>query len=50
MKTYLQQRFLRNNHPRYHKYMNEWIDGVTADQMRHFREERRRIEQKTISS
>lgn len=50
MKYYLQQRFLRNNHPKYHKYMEEWINGVTADQMRYFVEERRRIENKTISN
>ena len=50
MRNYLQQRFLRNNHPKYHKYMEEWIDGVTADQMRYFEEERRRIENKTISN
>lgn len=31
MKNYLQQRFLRNNHPKYHKYMDEWISGVTPD-------------------
>ena len=46
----MQQRFLRNNHPKYHKYMEEWIKGVTADQMRYFVEERRRIEEKTISN
>ena len=49
MKYYLQQRFLRNNHRKYHKYMDEWIDGVTEDQMRYFKEERRRIEENTIS-
>ena len=45
MKNYLQQRFLRNNHPKYHKYMDEWISGVTHDQMRYFAEEKKRIEQ-----
>lgn len=50
MKYYLQQRFMRNNHPKYHKYMEEWISGVTPDQMRYFAEEKRRIELKVIVS
>lgn len=44
MGDYLRERFLRNNHPKYHKYCDEWMCGVTADQLRYFIEERRRIE------
>lgn len=41
---YLSERFRRNNHPKYHKYCDEWIKGVTADQLRYFMQERQRIE------
>lgn len=44
MGAYLSERFLRNNHPKYHKYCNEWINNITADQLRYFMEEKRRIE------
>lgn len=44
MGAYLAERFRRNNHPKYHKYCDEWISGVTAEQMRYFMQERQRIE------
>lgn len=44
MGAYLSERFRRNNHPKYHKYCDEWIKGVTADQLRYFMQERQRIE------
>jgi hypothetical protein len=43
MKGYLFQRFIRNNHPKYHKYVNEWIDNVTENQMTYFKLEKERL-------
>lgn len=43
MKVYLLQRFLRNNHAKYHKYVNDWINNITPDQMRYFIEEKKRL-------
>lgn len=43
MREYLTQRFLRNNHNKYHKYLKEWIQNITPDQMKYFREEKRRL-------
>lgn len=48
MGDYLRERFRRNNHTKYHKYCDEWMLGVTADQLRYFIEERRRIESGTV--
>lgn len=44
MAEYLKERFLRNNHSKYHKYCNEWMINITPDQLRYFINERRRIE------
>lgn len=43
MNEYLVQRFLNNNHPKYYKYCNLWIDRLTKDQINYFIEERRRL-------
>lgn len=43
MNEYLVQRFLNNNHPKYHKYYKVWIDNITEDQMKYFIEERKRL-------
>lgn len=48
MGDYLRERFRHNNRTRYHKYCDEWMLGVTADQLRYFIEERRRIESGTV--
>ena len=48
MGDYLRERFRRNNHTKYHKYCDEWMLGVTADQLRYFIEERRRTESGTV--
>ena len=48
MGDYLRERFRRNNHTKYHKYCDEWMLGVTVDQLRYFIEERRRIESGTV--
>ena len=31
--TWLQQEFYRNNHPKYRKYFDEWINGVLPHQL-----------------
>ncbi len=44
MGAYLAERFRKNNHTKYHRYCDEWICNITAEQLRYFIEERRRIE------
>ena len=44
MGDYLRERFRRNNHPKYHKYCDEWINNITVNQLRYFIEEKRRID------
>ena len=43
MKEYLIQRFLRNNHNKYHKYCKEWAENVTPEQIQYFIEEKKRL-------
>ena len=43
MKGYLLQRFLRNNHPKYHKYAAEWIENVTETQLLYYKLEKERL-------
>lgn len=43
MKEYLSNRFIKNNHPKYYKYCNEWIENVTKEQMTYFIEEAKRL-------
>lgn len=45
MKAYLTKRFLGNNHPKYHKYMQEWVDNVTPTQLAYFELEKERLSQ-----
>lgn len=40
---YLRFRFKRYNHPKYHKYMDEWIKGVTEEQCSYFNMEMKRL-------
>ena len=40
---YLVHRFLRNNHPKYHKYKDEWIANVTETQILYFNKEKERL-------
>lgn len=40
---YIRQRFIKNNHPKYHKYMDEWIKGITLQQRRYFNIEKIRL-------
>ena len=44
MGDYLRERFRRNNHTKYHKYCDEWINNITIDQLGYFIEEKRRID------
>lgn len=43
IKEYLTQRFLKNNHTKYYKYCNEWIDNVTKEQLNYFIKEKDRL-------
>lgn len=43
MKSYLFQRFMRNNHNKYTHYYQEWIDNVTQDQVNYFKLEKQRL-------
>lgn len=43
MEEYLIKRFIRNNHRKYHKYVNEWISNLTEDQLAYFKLEKERI-------
>lgn len=40
---YLVYRFKRNNHNKYMKYMQEWIDNVTETQLMYFQKEKERL-------
>ena len=40
---YLRFRFMRNNHNKYIKYMQEWIDNITKDQLSYFIKEKERL-------
>ena len=44
MKEYLIRRFRLNNHNKYIKYAEEWINGLTADQIAYFILEKERLE------
>ena len=40
---YLTQRFLKNNHPKYHKYCEMWVKNVTEEQCAYFNMEMHRL-------
>ncbi len=37
--TYLELRFYKENHARYHKYFKEWIENVNTNQLFYFQKE-----------
>jgi hypothetical protein len=37
---YLRERFYKNNHTKYRKYFDEWINNVTETQLFYFEKER----------
>ena len=43
MKEYLINRFLKNNHNKYSKYVIEWLNNITEDQMAYFILEKERL-------
>lgn len=45
LKEYLKARFLRNNHNKYAKYCEEWINGITEDQVLYFLQEQKRLDE-----
>lgn len=40
---YLVYRFRKNNHNKYLKYMQEWINGITKTQLDYFKKEKERL-------
>lgn len=34
--TYLELRFYKENHPKYHKYFNMWIQNISNNQIIYF--------------
>ena len=40
---YIRYRFKVNNHNKYHKYMEEWAENLTPEQIAYFIEERNRL-------
>lgn len=40
---YLRERFYKNNHAKYRKYFDEWINNVTESQLYYFEIERMNI-------
>lgn len=40
---YLVHRFKYNNHNKYMKYMQQWIQNITEDQLRYFKLEKERL-------
>lgn len=43
LREYMFQRFIRNNHPKYHKYVNDWLQNTTKNQQNYFKEEQKRL-------
>ena len=43
MKTYLQWRCMTSWHPKYYKYIDEWIGNVQPSQLSYFELERERL-------
>ena len=41
--SYLRERFYKNNHAKYRKYFDEWINNVTKSQLYYFEIERMNI-------
>jgi hypothetical protein len=43
IQSYLIYRFKYNNHNKYLKYMNNWINNVTENQLQYFKLEKERL-------
>lgn len=43
LRIYLEYRFKLNNHSKYQKYRDEWIENLTPEQLSYFAEEKKRI-------
>lgn len=48
MYAYLQQRFYRNNHAKYRKYFEEWVQNVTEEQLMYFEKEKFRLDNNIV--
>ena len=43
LETYLEVRFYKENHSKYHKYFREWLSGVTDNQTMYYQKEMNNI-------
>lgn len=48
MYTYLQQRFYSNNHVKYRKYFEEWVQNVTEVQLMYFEKEKYNLDNNIV--
>ena len=39
LNTYLEMRFYKENHSKYHKYFKEWVSNITETQILYFTKE-----------
>ena len=42
IEEYAKLRFIRSNHPKYHKYCDEWVKNMTENQKTYFNDEKNR--------
>jgi len=49
MRNYLLQRFYRNNHNKYRKYAEEWVDNLTPEQILYFSLEKERLHEEDFT-
>ena len=43
IRDYMFQRFRRNNHAKYQKYAEEWVNNTTQEQQEYFKQEQKRL-------
>lgn len=39
LRKYLEWRFMANNHPKYRKYFNQWVENINGEQLSYFERE-----------
>ncbi len=50
IKSYLEWRFRVNNHPKYLRYCNEWINNLTSTQIEYFEREAEHLIERGVYS
>lgn len=48
MYEYLRKRFYQNNHVKYRKYFEEWVNNVSNIQLMYFEKEKYRLENNIV--